>query len=416
MNTIVALQDREHPYLKKNTQLVRISNTISLLQRKLWNILLFNAYDKLGKENIFSISLIDLKKEMNWQTGNYQVLPDALEGLCQTSVRWGILDGESNFGITSLLSGAYYEDGIINYSFAPHLIPFLADPNLFGLINIRLSCRLKSKYSLSLYENSVVFIDPDKKTGISNLIGISDLYELLGAQPHTQVRDFKRDCLEPAIAEVNAKTNIKLDVRYDRSGKGRSGKINGVHIVVSLKPQQDLDFDNVVEIQLDQKIVEKMVSIGVTPTVAMRLATQFDVDYLEDKLKYLQETTTTILSKPKFFVKSVKENWSTEEKIKNENVIKTPSVTKKLTNKITDDDAPEITWYKSLDNPSQEIVKNIYRTHLLESTKNKNRVEVFDKKGPLDPHCIVFFGVFLRMKKNEINKAFKENPSLPSAE
>lgn len=408
MNSTIASMYHETILLKKHARLVRISNTISLFQRKLWNVLLFNAYRELGKKGTFKVTLADIRKEMSWEGKNHRLLPDALEGLCQTAVRWGYFEDDGDFGVTTLLAGAEYHEGVITYSFAPLLIPFLTDPKLFGMINLRLSCRLKSKYSLSLYENAVVFIDPQRKSGRSQFISVPDLYDLLGASPEKSMRDFKRDCLELAIDEINTKTNITLDVEYNRSGRGRSGGIHAVQLIVTLKPQHELDLDNLVEIQINQELVQRMQQIGVTPTVAMQLANQFDEDFLEMNLRKLDTVATFNKSKAAYFVSAVKKGYLRDE-MASQNALPSPTAdkTRKKLPSALQDDPPEIIWFKGLIPEHRAMVTTAFRDTLLAGNRPASEIDRLDEQGPLSPHSAVSFHLFLKKHKTALIKKHK---------
>ncbi len=58
--------DENKNYLIKHSAAIHITNKISLLDRKIFNICLKNAFGNLVAQNRFIISLSNLKKELGW--------------------------------------------------------------------------------------------------------------------------------------------------------------------------------------------------------------------------------------------------------------------------------------------------------------------------------------------------------------
>jgi len=93
---------------------------------------------------------------------------------------------------------------------------------------------LKSAYSIRIYELCQQFI----KTG-DRIITVEDLRSYLQVgDAHPQFKVFNRDVLQPAIRELNGKSN--LEVSMDKVKRGR--RIHALHFMFREKMQQDLEF------------------------------------------------------------------------------------------------------------------------------------------------------------------------------
>ena len=57
-------ENNKNDNLIKNSAIIAISNKITLLQRKLFNFLLANAYINLQKKESFEIKISDLKSKL----------------------------------------------------------------------------------------------------------------------------------------------------------------------------------------------------------------------------------------------------------------------------------------------------------------------------------------------------------------
>ncbi|MEE9363076.1 MAG: hypothetical protein V3U92_10815 [Cellulophaga sp.] len=60
--------------LKKQVGAIRVSNPVGLLARKIWNVLLVNAYDDLLKENEFTISKNTLAEAIGFNSNDTKAL------------------------------------------------------------------------------------------------------------------------------------------------------------------------------------------------------------------------------------------------------------------------------------------------------------------------------------------------------
>jgi hypothetical protein len=84
----------------KSSAAIHIHNSITLLQRRVWNVLLFNAYNELEKKEEHQIALKDLSTLVGYDSHDMDYLKEAAEAMVRCTVQWDILDKDG------LLSGA----------------------------------------------------------------------------------------------------------------------------------------------------------------------------------------------------------------------------------------------------------------------------------------------------------------------
>jgi hypothetical protein len=86
-------------FLKKHVAAIHIGAKLSLLQRKLVNALLYNAYDELLTSKDHTISTSILCEMIGFDSKNVAYLKGALKGLMETVVEFDVLedDGESSW-------------------------------------------------------------------------------------------------------------------------------------------------------------------------------------------------------------------------------------------------------------------------------------------------------------------------------
>ena len=226
--------------LKKHVAAVHTSGELSLVERKIANILLLNAYDNLvqsdGSDARHTIPVSYLGHMVGWEESkNVTALKAALRSLQKTIVEFNILkDGREDWESMSLLSYARVRDGLCTYGYVGELARKLHDPDVFATINVGVQKRFKGGYSLTLYENCVRFKNV-KSTGWWEL---EKFRRLMGAEA-AMYDDFKRlsqFVVKKSVEEINAVSDIRIVPEYRKEGR----KVVAIKFVVEENPQQSL--------------------------------------------------------------------------------------------------------------------------------------------------------------------------------
>ena len=146
--------------VKKNVAAIHVSGKLTLLQRKLSNVLLLNAYDTLTSRVRHEIDARTLCLMIGYNSNDMDSLKQSLRGLAETLAEWDMLDekGQQEWGVSSLLSYAKLKGGVCEYAYSPALAEKLHDPKVFALINLNIQRRFTSGHALALYENCYRFI------------------------------------------------------------------------------------------------------------------------------------------------------------------------------------------------------------------------------------------------------------------
>ena len=80
----------------KSSAAIHIHNSITLLQRRVWNVLLFNAYNELEKKEEHQIALKDLSTLVGYDSHDMDYLKEAAEAMVRCTVQWDILDKDGS--------------------------------------------------------------------------------------------------------------------------------------------------------------------------------------------------------------------------------------------------------------------------------------------------------------------------------
>lgn len=231
----------------KHSSAIHISNEISLLQRKAWNVLLANAFNDLPYKEVYAVSVRELAEVLKFDSKNLDYLKRALKTLNITQVEWNILkkDGKKEWGVFTLLAQANIINGICYYAYAPYLRKQLHNPMMYAKINLRLQNCFNSKHTLALYELAVDYYRIKDAFGETPFITVEDLRRLLGLKDsdYPQFKILSRDIIKKAIKEINSKSDLLVDIEYRRKGR----KVNAIKFRINKNPDsyEKTDMDDI---------------------------------------------------------------------------------------------------------------------------------------------------------------------------
>lgn len=226
--------------LRKHVAAVHTSGELSLVERKISNILLLNAYDNLispeGAEVRHTIPVDYLGQMMGWdESKNVTSLKRALKSLQQTIIEFNLMrDGKEDWESMPLLSYGRIHNGVCTYGYVGELAKKLHDPDVFALINVGMQKRFKGGYSLTLYENCVRY----RNVQSTGWWPLDKFRRLLGAEASTY-DDFKRFSafvVKKAVEEVSRVSDIRLVPEYQRENR----RVVAIRFAVFENPQATL--------------------------------------------------------------------------------------------------------------------------------------------------------------------------------
>ena len=207
----------------KASPAIQIQGNLTHLQRRVWNILLANAYDELPNKDIHRVSVVELSEKLGFDSKNQEHLKEALEALVDHTVEWNILnkDKKQIWGVAALLASAEIENGICTYGFAPHLRYKLYNPRIYTKLNLRLQNQFTSRYALILWEVCFDYFDTARNEGETPFIPLEKFRELMGMarDEYPAFKALNQWVIKPAIEEINEFTNFFVEVEQKRQGR-----------------------------------------------------------------------------------------------------------------------------------------------------------------------------------------------------
>lgn len=272
--------------VKKNVAAIHVSGKLSLLQRKLSNVLLLNAYDTLVTQPKHRIDARTLCLMIGYNSNDMDTLKQALRSLAETVAEWDMLDekGRQEWGVSALLSYAKLKGGVCEYAYSPALAEKLHDPKVFALINLNIQRRFTSGHALALYENCYRFV----RTGSTGWWQLDLFRRLMGVDDSVYYETFKHlnaKIIKPAVAEVNKTSNIILTPQLRKEGRA----VTEIRFLIKENPQLAMFEIDDSEGVRTSAIYSALLGQGVSDRLARQWIAEHGEDYVREKIRLVTQ-------------------------------------------------------------------------------------------------------------------------------
>ncbi|WP_299740829.1 replication initiation protein [uncultured Roseobacter sp.] len=270
--------------VKKHVAAIHVSGKLTLLQRKLSNVLLLNAYDTLTQAASFQMDARTLCLMVGYNSNDFDTLKASLRGLAETVAEWDMLDeaGQQEWGVSSLLSYAKLKGGVCEYAYSPALAEKLADPKVFALINLNIQRRFTSGHALALYENCYRF----HRTGSTGWWSLETFRRLMGVDESAYYEVYKHlnaKIIKPAVAEVNRTSNIVITPEVRKRGRA----VTDIRFLIKQNPQLAiLDLDDGEGLRR-APVYDRLRAMGVSDRLARQWMLEHGETLVGEKLDYV---------------------------------------------------------------------------------------------------------------------------------
>lgn len=309
MGKINAVQNYE---IKKHVATIHCANTLSLLQRKISNVLLYHAYPNLKFVDEHHITVPEICRYIEYQGNNHAVIKDALKALISTVIEWNLIDkvtNEEEWTASSMLASAKIKGSNCYYAYSPRMKEMLHNPSIYAKINLSIQSKFKSNYGLALYENCIRY----KGLSSTKWFDLKLFRVLMGIEKSKYLvfRDFKRRVLDKAIEEVNSYSDILINVEIDRQGH----KVLRLRFFIKPKLEQYPQI-NIINNRVGDMTSLKQFLIndfGFTEKSATSIFAEYSNDYIQEKIQIIKESATyqkkLITKLPAYLMSALKEDF-----------------------------------------------------------------------------------------------------------
>jgi len=208
--------------LKKHNAIIHRTHAATPTEEKLFSALLMaaRAQMKSGFESTngqFRTTIKFLRAFTKVSATNNQYIKDALTGLQERPWQYDMFveDSFQEWRSFPPISEVRIDKfGAVTFYFAPTIQEALNNPSIYTQIDLKIIRGLKSVYSIALYELGMTHIGENREFTLSdyrNYMGLKD-------GEYSASADLRRHVVEPAVAEVNEKTDIRVELQLIKRG------------------------------------------------------------------------------------------------------------------------------------------------------------------------------------------------------
>jgi plasmid replication initiation protein len=304
-------------YIKKHNAAIRSFSEMSLLEKKVSNVLLYNAYNNLMTHKTHQITISQLLEMLSLRTNNYQKLKTAIKRLIATTVEWnvtkvepstakvnkdGLFDSGENWKACSLLSSVQIDRTLITYEYNQILKDLFYEPAFYSKISLSVQNQFRSLYSISLYENAMSYLN----CGTSGWLPLKNFRKLMGINEskYKNINDLKKRVLIPAMKEVNKISDIQVNYEIAKVIKGK------YNIKISVSKNTTNPTLDPIKIQVSNDFLQKSIKNYKLPKEKISFWQEtYGNEYLIEKIALIEKSKGNIKNPAAFLNKAIKENW-----------------------------------------------------------------------------------------------------------
>ncbi|MCC7006976.1 MAG: replication initiation protein [Ottowia sp.] len=272
------------------------SERISLLARKIYNVMLHYAQRQGVDQPFYRVRLRDIAGGIDFNSNNTEVIKQHLRQMVSTVVEWqSPTTGEgSRWSLSGLVSHAdiTMERGelMLEWSYARNIKQELLDPQRFAKISLHFQIGLKSTSGLVLYEICSRYVD--NPSGLTARQSWKWWWPVLTGSPTNEnsvqeYKYFKRDVLKKAINEVTRVTDIDVELIEHKTGR----TIKEIQFRIQKKPQPTVAPLHGVA-PVDLRVVGAAIKAGISQEKAEKFMDKYGSKAVDAAVKVLNERQT----------------------------------------------------------------------------------------------------------------------------
>lgn len=269
--------------LKKHVAAIHSATKLSLVQRKIANALLFNAYNELSEKQEHQIHIRTLSELIGYNSNELNAIKRALVSLISTVVEWNLIDKErvDNAGVwnaSAIISDASITGAVCTYSYSNKMRQLLYRPEMYGRLNMQVQARFKSSYGLVLYENCVRYQNIQETpwfdmTVFRKLMGVDET-------KYAVFKDFRKRVLDIAVKEVNEHSGFNIDYLLKKVGR----------TPVGIKFNMTTNLKKTISSSPTEEVLQQEFSFS--KQQAVTAVADFGAAYVEEKIAVVKNSTS----------------------------------------------------------------------------------------------------------------------------
>lgn len=300
--------------------------TLTFLARKVFNVMLLRAqeaklpgknapFESATSDKYYWIRMSELVKDAHYGSNDSDTLKKTLESMQdikivrETSRQWTSERLVSSVTIYSTKGLNSHAGQLwVGFAFPPEVQEQVLNPGTYTSIDLGIQASLRSGSSIALYEICRRYAtNPSKLTSISP---VEFWHAQLSSGPKPVFpgyKYFKRDILKPSISEVNAVTDIFIEMIEYKNGR----RIESLQFKVTPNKQYPIEFPP--EPVIDNEYINSLMKFGFSRADSADMTAKYPMDALHIAIERMRarqnDSSLSPLSSPvgyfRWIIKSV---------------------------------------------------------------------------------------------------------------
>lgn len=288
---ISALARKKSLELKKHVGLIHSTNKLTLLERKIANALLYNAYENLLTQNEHYIHIPSLCILIGYNSKDYKTIKRSLISLISTILEWNLVDRDKTekegvWIASSMLADAQINGPVCTYSYSNRMRELCYYPEFYGRLNMQVLSQFKSTYGLALYENCIRYQSITQTPWFDLLT----YRKLMGVEndKYRVFRDLNKRVIQPSVAEVNSRTSI--DVKPELKKQGRT--VIAIRFLIN-KQVEKAAISQIRRSEVERTTIDRLIEdYGFSAKQASDVINQYNEKYLLEKIALVESSSS----------------------------------------------------------------------------------------------------------------------------
>lgn len=313
----------EHRDVRKAVETIAVnprSGKLTLLTRKLFNVLLFHAQKQGLDQPIYRIALSEICSTAQFDSNDTALVKEHLRKMNGCQVEWSSTGKNGKkWDIGNLIASATIsEEGgpratIVEWSYAPNIKERVLKPDVYTRISLQFQSALRSSAALALFEICTRYATSPGGLTMREpwewwrprLTGVPDGQE----ETAIEYKYFKRDVLKTALAEVNSVTDLVVELIEHKSGR----KVVDLQFRVARKQQGALDLED--KNLFDMALLARIMAFGVPQMEAENLYANHEENFVRATVELTEKRIAQKNAEPlgapaAYFKQALRQKWA----------------------------------------------------------------------------------------------------------
>jgi hypothetical protein len=255
---------------------------LSLLQRKLGNAWAKHAIENAPDEHgWWVLGIRDLAVDVGFDSNNRKYLKESAEALMRIVFEWDVMSPTNKrpWKASVMFPEVEIHADHIRYQISSQLRELIVKPEIYALIDMNVVRRFRRAPSLAIWE----FCSRYEKIGHTAEIEWEKFRDMILGETadsitYQEYKYFKAKVLKPAVAEINAESNLTVSLVETKMGK----RVTVLRFLIEKK----LVADELVDDGRAVELIGELVRLGVMQSEAKRMVKDHPLDAVKAALDY----------------------------------------------------------------------------------------------------------------------------------